>query len=209
MFGYNAATGDRRISGSAAALAGLDQAVADGDAAATDLAVARLLLAYALVLGWGGVPVLWMGDELGLPNDAHWADEPGHDDDNRWAHRPRMPWATAAQRHDPATVPGRLFTGVRDLARARAALPQLHASVSAQVLDPADPGVFVVLRDHPVGPMLGLYNMTPDWRPHPADHLESLGARWDAITGDVVRPGGDGQVWLPPYAARWIIPSPP
>ncbi|MBC7638789.1 MAG: alpha-amylase family protein [Rhodoferax sp.] len=209
VFGYNASTGDRRISGSAAALAGLDQAVADGDAAATDLAVARLLLAHALVLGWGGVPVLWMGDGLGLPNDAHWADEPGHGDDNRWAHRPRMPWAIAAQRYDPATVPGRLFTGVRDLARARAALPQLHASVPAQVLDPADPGVFAVLRDHPVGPMLGLYNMTPDWRAHPADHLESLGARWDAITGDVFRPGGDGQVWLPPYAARWIIPSPP
>ena len=209
VFGDNPATGDRRISGSAAALAGLDQAVADGDADATDLAVARLLLAHALVLGWGGVPVLWMGDELGLANDPHWADEPGHGDDNRWAHRPRMPWTTAADRHDPGTVPGRVFTGLRELARVRAGLPQLHAAVPARVLDPADPGVLAVLRDHPVGPMLGLYNVTADWRPHPGDHLASLGVQVDALTGDVVRSGGDGRVWLPPYGARWIVPPPP
>ena len=84
VFQHNPATGDRRISGTLASLAGLEC----GD----PLAVDRILLAHAVVLGWGGLPVLWMGDEVGLLNDPAWADEPGHEGDNRWAHRPRMPW---------------------------------------------------------------------------------------------------------------------
>ena len=103
VFQENAATGDRRISGTTASLVGLEAARAADDPAWVDAAVARLLLAHAVVLGWGGVPVLWSGDELALPNDPGWADEPGHGDDNRWAHRPRLDpaarRATARRRH--------------------------------------------------------------------------------------------------------------
>ncbi len=68
MFQDNPATGDRRISGSLASLAGLES----GDPGA----VPRILLLHALMLGFGGLPVLWMGDELGLLNDVGWADDP-------------------------------------------------------------------------------------------------------------------------------------
>jgi len=215
VFQYNPATGDRRVSGTAAALAGLDAAVdragvdrAGVDGAAVDDAVGRLLLAHAIVLGWGGIPVLWMGDELGLPNDDAWADEPGHAGDNRWAHRPRMPWeGAAAQRHDAASVPGRMFHGLRHLVRARAGRPELDASVAAQVLEPSDPGVLPVLRQHPRGPLLGLYNVTGTWRPWPAYRLDGLGLAVcvDALTDEPVTAAGDGMIWLAPYAARWLV----
>ncbi len=167
VFQHNPATGDRRISGSAAALVGLDRAVRDGDEAATQVAIDRLLLAHAIVVGFGGIPVLWMGDELGLPNDAGWASEPGHGDDNRWVHRPRMPWAMAGARHAPGTVPERVFAGVRHLVEVRAATRHLNAAVQAEVLDASDPGVLAVLRRHPLGPFLALYNVTEEWRPWP------------------------------------------
>ena len=61
VFQGNPATGDRRISGSLASLAGRE--------AHDPGAVARILLAHAVVLGFGGLPVIWMGDELGLLND--------------------------------------------------------------------------------------------------------------------------------------------
>ena len=91
VFQENPATGDRRISGSLASLAGLEAGDPD--------AVARILLAHAIILGFGGLPVIWMGDELGLLNDPDWADEPAHAADNRWVHRQRMPWPLPPDTH--------------------------------------------------------------------------------------------------------------
>ncbi|HEX4726656.1 MAG TPA: alpha-amylase family protein [Jatrophihabitans sp.] len=207
VFQANPATGDRRISGMAASLAGLDRA--GTDPAAQQQVLDRLLLAYALVFGWGGIPVIWMGDELAMANDPCWADEDGHGGDNRWTHRPRMDWALAALRHDPASVPGRMFHGLRRLASCRAGLIQLHACVAAEVLEPADPGVLPVLRPHPSGPLLGLYNVTGSWRPFPLHRVASPGLAdgVDAISGRPVQGllGGDGALWLAPYAAHWLV----
>jgi len=207
VFQHNEATGDRRISGSAASLTGVEKALDDGDPEALGLALDRLVLAHAIAYGWGGVPVLWMGDELALPNDPGWAAEEGHGDDNRWAHRPRMPWAAAELRHDRSTVQGRVFEALQHLAVVRAGLPHLHASVAAQVLEPSDPGVLPVLREHPEGPLLGLYNVTATWRPWPASRLRDHGLEGalDALTGEPVPLGGDGDVWLPPYGACWLV----
>ncbi len=200
VFQYNAETGDRRISGTAASLA--------GTATDPEGAIARILLAYAVVMGWGGVPVLWMGDELALQNDPHWADEPGHGKDNRWAHRPRMPWHVAEQRHDTTSVPGRVFAGVRHLAAVRAGLPHLHAAVPAEIPQLSDPGVLSVLRRHPVGPFLALYNVTEAWRPLPYDRLAEFGLGpdvVDAISGTAARREADGNIWLAPWNARWLV----
>ncbi|BEP12712.1 alpha-amylase family protein [Acidothermaceae bacterium B102] len=210
VFQYNPATGDRRISGMAAALVGLDAAWQDPaavDPAGVDLGVRQLLLAHAIVLGFGGVPVLWMGDELGLPNDDAWASEPGHADDNRWVHRPRMPWPVADLRSQPDTVPGRMFAGIQHLAAVRAGLEHLHASWPAEALPAGDPGVLAVLRSHPLGPMLGLYNVTETWRPWSFFRLAELdlAESVDVLTGRPTESGDDGNVWLAPYEARWII----
>ena len=210
VFQYNPATGDRRISGMAAALVGLDAAWHDpatADPVAVDLGVRQLLLAHAIVLGFGGLPVLWMGDELGLPNDDGWADEPGHEDDNRWIHRPRMPWPAADLRAQPDTVPGRMFAGVHHLATVRAGLEHLHAAFPSEALPAGDPGVLAVLRRHPLGPMLGLYNVTETWRPWSFFRLAELdlAESVDALTGVETEAGDDGNVWLAPYEARWII----
>ena len=206
-FQHNKDTGDRRVSGTAASLIGLETARAGSDPAAVDAAVDRLMLAHAIVLGWGGVPVLWSGDELGLPNDPRWADEPGHAEDNRWAHRPRLDEDVAARRGDHTCVPGRVFPALAHLARVRAGLPHLHAGVPTQVLPDTDPGILATVRRHPLGPMVGLYNVTGDWRAWPGRALEEAGLRTpaDAITGDPASRGADGHLWLPPYAARWLV----
>ncbi|MGF1663989.1 MAG: alpha-amylase family protein [Kineosporiaceae bacterium] len=207
VFQANPATGDRRISGSAAALAGLVAAQESGDVVAVDAAVERLLLAHAIVLGWGGIPVIWMGDELASPGDPGWADEPGHAGDNRWVHRPWLDPEVLDAAADPAGVPGRMFAGLRHLARVRASLPHLHASVPHRVLEVADPGILAVLRHHPLGDLLALYNVTSTWRPWPGGRLDELGLRdgWDALAGRAVHIGGDGDAWLAPWSAAWVV----
>jgi amylosucrase len=196
VFGENEATGDRRISGTAASLAG---------AGAWDpQAAARVLLAHAVVMGFGGIPVLWSGDELGLQNDPRWAEEPGHADDNRWAHRPRLTWGA-----DDRPVPDSpaIAEGIAALVRARVSLPQLHASVPATVLDPRDPAVLLVARHHPLGTVLGAYNVAPEPRHVPLDLLRELGLDPAAVVDHLTGAGpriADGAVQLAPYQAVWL-----
>lgn len=203
VFQYNPETDDRRTSGSAASLVGLESARTPEEVAA---ALSRLRLAHAIVLGWGGIPVIWSGDELGQTNDPRWADEPGHEDDNRWAHRPRLDWERAQHRHDLSTTEGRVFTMLSELVRARRSIPQLHASVETRVDAVDDPGVLVTVREHPLGRFVGVYNVTGSWRPWLGHRVHGLGmdrAR-DEITGAGLHWGDDGNVWLAPYAALWL-----
>jgi len=199
VFQSNPATGDRRISGTSASLAGIEAGDSHG--------VARVLLGHALAFGWGGIPVIWSGDELAMTNDPDWAAEPGHESDNRWTHRPRLTDADLDRRADPASPAGQLFAGLQSLARARARVPHLDASVSSEIAQLADPGILPVLRQHPLGALLGLYNVTGSWRPFPWWRLGELGITdpWDALGDTAVKPADDGNLWLAPYQAMWIV----
>ena len=70
----------------------------------------------------------------------------------------------------------------------------------------SDPGILPVLRRHPLGPLLELFNVTEAWRPFPGWRLAELGLTGgvDALTGDRIYPGGDGNIWLHPYGVLWI-----
>ena len=85
-------TGEARTSGTCASLAGLESAP---DEVAVELAVRRVLLLHAVAFAHGGLPLIYMGDELGLLNDADYLDDPHKADDNRWMHRPAMDWEAA------------------------------------------------------------------------------------------------------------------
>jgi amylosucrase len=176
-----------------ASLAGLE--------AGDPYAVRRIVLVHALILGFGGIPVIWMGDELGLLNDHEWAARPEQADDNRWVHRPRMPWPLPPDAHG-------IRGAIQHLARARADLPHLHGAVPTQVLDPHDPSVLLVARVHPLGSMLGAYNIKAEPRHVPLDVLHALGldpgAVVDRISGKAPEIRDDA-VQLEPYAAVWLV----
>ena len=74
VFQENPATGDRRISGTTAALTGLSAA---WSARRGRPAIGRFFLTHAIVYAWGGIPVIWSGDELAMANDPGWAAEEG------------------------------------------------------------------------------------------------------------------------------------
>jgi amylosucrase len=206
VFQANPATGDRRISGSAASLAGLEMALEAGDAGQIDDAVRRLLLAHAVVLGFGGVPLLYMGDELALLNDHDFAQVPEHAPDNRWVHRPRMDWALAERvRQDTESPAGRVNAGLRHLIRVRQETPHLHASIESRVLPSPDGRVLLLRRDHPLGVMVQVYNFSEAPVMLPGYVLRDvLGVlAHDRLSGSVFSLDRT-TVRLEPYRALWL-----
>jgi amylosucrase len=161
-------SGDARTSGSTASLAGLDHALESGDELATELAIRRILLLHALAFAHGGLPLLYMGDELGLRNDPAWADDPAHAQDNRWIHRPEMDWEAAARRHDETTVEGRIWAGIRQLAEARKGTRAVHAQGVSEPLWTGNDHVFALRREHAGDEMLLLANFSPHQQTVPA-----------------------------------------
>jgi len=208
VFQANPQTGDARISGTLASLAGLQAALEADDRQGVDLALGRIFLLHAAVFGWGGIPLLYMGDEIGLRNDRSYLADSHLADDNRWLHRPWMPWSDAERRHDPETVEGRVFAGVRHLVEVRAGLPALHAAVESAPVDVGSTALLALLRRHPAGSMLQLYNVTDRWQPVTATAVrERIGGRagaWHEHVSGFEPSVDDGRLWLAPYTAWWL-----
>ncbi|WP_407571331.1 alpha-amylase family protein [Deinococcus altitudinis] len=205
VFQYNPATGDRRISGSAASLAGLEHALAVGDDVAAELALERLLMLHAVTLAFGGVPLLYMGDELATLNDYSFEGDPEHASDNRWVHRPAMNWARAAERFDLDTVPGRMFAGLKALILARRNLPLLHAATESEVYRSPNPAVLFLARRHPTGTLLALYNFSEKPQRFPTSALSPhFTAVTDAITGRAITLAAES-LELAPYGRLWLV----
>lgn len=206
VFQENPRTGDRRISGSGASLAGLEQALENDDVQGANLALERLLLGHAIILGFGGIPLLYMGDELALLNDHSYLDEPEHAGDNRWVHRPHMDWAKAARaQSDPNSTPGRMYHGLLHLIEVRKSTPHFHASIEAEILETKNPHVFIYARRHPLGNLVALYNFSEEPQYYPLGQLIERGLTrfFDRITGKQVQAFG-GLIRLEPFARLWL-----
>ncbi len=114
-FQENPATGDCRISGTCASLAGLEKALHEEGDKEVELAIRRILLIHGIILTVGGIPLIYLGDEVGTLNDYTYRDDPAHERDSRWVHRPRTDWEKYEKRNDVNTVEGRVFQGLKML----------------------------------------------------------------------------------------------
>ena len=108
-FNYNPVNQDMRISGMCASLAGLEYAHDFGTDRYRDFARCRIELIHSVILSVGGIPLIYLGDEIAMLNDYGYTDDPNKADDSRWVHRPAFDWQRADQRGNPDTDAGRIF----------------------------------------------------------------------------------------------------
>jgi amylosucrase len=193
-----------------ASLAGLEDALASDDPGLVELAIRRILLGHALVFGYDGIPLLYMGDELGLLNDHSYLNDPARAADNRWLHRPAMDWELAGRRTEPGTVHQRIFSALAALAEARRRTPQLHAATPLEVVDLQQPQLFAFMRRHPLGPLVAVHNVTeqPQHASPMALYLVGHDHPVDRITGQPAHIDHGGVV-LNPYQAVWLTAPDP
>lgn len=209
VFQHNPATGDKRVSGTTASLCGVGLAAEAGEDGRLNDAVGRVLVAHALMFGWGGLPVIWSGDEIGTLNDPNWDNLPEFAEDNRWAHRPALDWAAVRALGDhPESPADRIYQGISAMVEKRGQLPHLHADVPAHAVPTTDRGVLGVVRRHPLGTMVGLYNMTEHEAYVPTWWVDAQGvephAMTDHLAGNVPEVTEFEDIKLAPYQAMWL-----
>jgi amylosucrase len=122
-FQENPKTGDCRISGTCASLAGLEKAIFEEGPNEVELAIRRILLIHGVILTTGGIPLIYLGDEIGTLNDYTYRDDPAHERDSRWVHRPHADWEKYAKRDDSNAIEGRVFQGLKRLIGLRKQFP--------------------------------------------------------------------------------------
>ena len=190
-FQDNPNTGDCRISGMCASLVGLEQ----GD----PYAVARILLLHSVILSSGGLPLFYLGDEVGTLNDFGYQSDPNKQDDSRWVHRPPRDAARYAQRTDLNTSAGQIYQGLRHLIELRKNTDALSGA-HLTIFDCKNPHVLGYLRNDAV---LILANFSEADQTVLAHVLSAMPAQArDLISGEHY--ALDADLCLKPYQVLWL-----
>ena len=207
-FQVNEATGDSRISGTRGE-PGRRRAGARGRR--RDPARARRCAGCAARTRWstasaGSRCSTWATSSR-CSTTRRYLDEPAHAEDNRWMHRPRMPWDVAARRHDPHTLEGRMLRDHRSTSATYAGrCPSLHAAVESRAgRRPRTPRCSRCCAGTP--PATWCSSTTCRRSGSGCDDGVLGSIRHTAIVDRLS--GGtplreDGQIVLPPYAALWL-----
>jgi len=145
-FMHNPKTGDARISGSLASLAGLEKALNNDNQKAIDLSIQKIILLHSIILSYGGLVMLYSGDEIGTTNDYSYQNDPNKSYDNRWLHRPVMDWKKIKQINRPGTVEARIFHGLQKLITIRKSAPEFADKNSISIEEISNNHVLCYLR---------------------------------------------------------------
>lgn len=191
-FQENPDTGDARISGTLASLAGLQSAFESASAEDIDTAVGRIVALYTIMFTCVGIPLVYLGDEIGQLNHSGYLDDPVRATDNRWTHRPPFDWTTLGRAVEGAGPAGQILAAVRRLSQRRAASPAFR-SATPEVLESGHPSVVAYRRTSGGRQVTVAVNLSPD---RAQTTLVAAGAEWSEATDP------PGAITLGPYAAR-------
>ncbi len=205
-FQENPKTGDMRISGAGASLAGLEKALREETAAEAELALRRILLIHGVILSLGGLPLLYLGDEVGTLNDYSFQADPAKAADSRWVHRPRTDWEQMARRFDAGSTEGSLYRRLSHLIAVRASQSALGGA-EMEVLDTGNSRVFGYARQNGAARFLALANFSE--RPSELDpallrRLSPVSDFTDLVSGAPL--SALDPLTLAPYQFIWLVP---
>lgn len=106
----------------------------------------RLLLLYGLSLCFGGMPLIYMGDEFAQANDDDYQQTAAHAHDSRWLHRPYWNQGTNQACNDTNNFTATTYSRLCEMLSWRRQLPQLAAHQARRLLTCDQPALFAFLR---------------------------------------------------------------
>lgn len=175
-FQENPLTGDARVSGSCASLSGLEKGIDENDPQEIELAIQRILLLHGVIFTIGGIPLIYLGDEVAQLNNYDYGSDPIKLGDSRWMHRSAFDWEHAEQRRDPSTIPGRVYQGLLRLIQLRAQ-NRAFAWAETEIVDTGNAQVFGFIRSNEQYAVFVLANFSEFEQRLEARRLRQMGMR--------------------------------
>lgn len=169
-------TGDARVSGMCASLTGIEKALNEKHEAELEFGIKRMLLIYGVIITIGGIPLIYLGDEIAMLNDYDYDKDPDKTGDSRWLHRTRFDWERAEQRRDPESVPGRLYQGLLRLIQLRSQ-NLAFARVETEFVETGNKHVFGFIRSNENNVAFVLANFSEKQQGLEARRLRQMGMR--------------------------------
>jgi len=126
-FQFNPDTGDMRVCGMSASLTGMEKGLENDNEHEIDLSIKRMSLMYAVTMFIGGIPLIYMGDEIALLNDESYKNDPVKKEDSRWVHRVPLDENSVANRKEAGTVENRMFKNLQRMIEIRTGDPVFRA----------------------------------------------------------------------------------
>lgn len=190
-FQLNPSTGDCRICGTMASLAGLEQAEKFENPEWRSMAIARIKMMYAALFALPGIPLLYAGDEQAILNDYSYREDPTKRDDSRWVHRIKTDWEHSAKFASQKEI----TDYVRGLIKIRKSVPMLGGENIA-FYDVQDNRVFAFRRD--------TIHVVINFSDSPARFMIDAWSQdsTDLLSGRVF--GNHTAQELEPYEVRWL-----
>lgn len=183
-YNYDPKTQDARTCGTTASLCGIEKGLYEGDGAQVELGLQRDLMMHAVIMCMGGFPMLSSGDEIGQLNGYGYHDDPVLREDSRNLHRTAFNWDNAALRATAGTVQRRVWDGLRQLERLRAAQPCFNPGAWVTTWDTHSQSVLALIRQTEEERLVCLFNFAGTPESYALDAME--GPYTDLLTGEQV-----------------------
>jgi len=204
-FQENPKTGDCRISGTCASLAGLEKSLNEEGPAEVELAIRRILLIHGISMTVGGIPLLYLGDEIGTLNDYSYRDDLHKAHDSRWVHRPRADWESYGLRNAPETVAGRVFQGLQRLVELRKRR-EVFAGGELSIIETENPHLLAFERTHQGQRALVFANFSEHEQPIQAQLLQRYHYQPNQAVYRLEQPGASQALTLAPFELLVLCP---
>ncbi|WP_342782233.1 amylosucrase [Thiohalocapsa marina] len=169
-------SGQARVSGTCASLAGVELALDTQDDVELELAIRRILLIHGVIITAGGIPLIYLGDEIATLNDYGYDSQPEKVGDSRWLHRGAFDWSRAEQRRDTDQVPGRVYQGLLRLLQVRGQ-NQAFSRGETEFVDSGNRHVLGFLRTNDSATVFVLANFSEHQQRLEARRLRQMGMR--------------------------------
>jgi amylosucrase len=203
-FQHNQDTGDMRVCGTMASLAGLEEGLDRGEPGLVEMALRRIRLLHGVLASVSGMPLVFLGEEWGLLNNYRYRSDPEKDEDSRWVHRVPMQWELLDTVDQRDSAHARIFRNLCEIVRRRKAAPALCGN-NMRLLEIHNRHILGFLRWHDGSNLVVLANFSEQEQIIDLRSLRSAGLSHfmrDLFSGETV--STHDTLKVDPYGLLWL-----